>query len=325
MKILSMSHAIRETLFEEMQSDEKVIILGEDIGVRGGVMGISAGLLNEFGAERVMDTPISESSFVGMAIGAAIRGYRPVVELMFIDFIGVAMDQIMNQAAKIRYMTGGQVKVPMVIRMPMGTGNRNAGQHSQCLEAMMTHIPGLKVICPSNPADTKGLLKTAIRDDDPVVFIEHRSLYAKKGEVPDEQQPIPFGVASVKREGRDVTIISWSQQLIFALEAAEELEKAGISTEVIDLRSLVPLDWDTIKASILKTHNVVVVQEGVRRSGFAGEISVQITEELFDELDSPVIRVAALNIVPPYSPPLEDAFFPHPKDIVDAVRKQLNR
>ena len=325
MKELSMSHAIRETLREEMQRDENVIVIGEDLGKMGSPFGVTLGLLDEFGLDRVVETPISESGFVGMGVGAAMRGLRPVVELMYIDFIGVCMDQVMNQAAKMRYMTGGQVTVPMVIRAPMGSGRRNAGQHSQCLETLFTHIPGLKVVCPSNPADAKGLLKTAIRDDDPVIFIEHKLLYAKKGEVPDEQQPIPFGKAVVKREGSDVTIIAWSQQLLYALQAAEELEKAGISAEVIDLRSLVPLDWDTIKESISKTHNVVVVQEGVRRSGYAGEISAQITEELFDELDSPVMRVAALNVVPPFSPPLEDAFFPHPKDIVGAVRKQLNR
>ena len=325
MKELSMSHAIRETMHEEMLRDDNVVLIGEDVGKKGGSFGLSKGLIDEFGSERVIDTPISEAGFIGMGAGAAMRGLRPIVELMFMDFIGVCMDQVMNQTAKWRYMTGGQVKVPMVIRTTAATGRRAAGQHAQSLETLFTHIPGLKVVCPSTPADAQGLLKTAIRDDDPVIFIEHLALYAKKGEVPNVQPPIPFGKAAIKREGSDVTIISWSRQLIFAVEAAEELKKEGINAEVIDLRSLVPLDWDTIKESVLKTHNVVIVQEGVRRSGYAGEVSAQVEEELFDELDSPVVRVAARNIVPPYSPLLEDAFFPHPEDIIKAVKKQLNR
>jgi pyruvate/2-oxoglutarate/acetoin dehydrogenase E1 component len=325
MSQLSMSHALRAALHEEMSRDENVIVVGEDLGKMGSPFGITLGLLDEFGSDRVIETPICESGFVGMAVGAAMRGLRPVVELMYIDFIGVCMDQVMNQAAKIRYMTGGQVKVPMVIRAPMGSGRRNAGQHSQCLETLFTHIPGLKVVCPSTPGEAKGLLKTAIRDDDPVVFIEHKLLYSIKGEVPEEEELIPFGKATIKRGGNDVTIIAWSQQVLFALQAAKELEKDGINAEVLDLRSLVPLDWGAIRESVSKTHNVVIVQEGCKRSGYAGEISAQIVEELFDELDSPVTRVAALNVVPPFSPPLEDAFFPHANDIVIAVKKMLNR
>jgi pyruvate/2-oxoglutarate/acetoin dehydrogenase E1 component len=325
MSQLSMSHALRAALHEEMLRDENVIVVGEDLGKMGSPFGITLGLLDEFGPDRVVETPISESGFVGMAVGAAIRGLRPVVELMYIDFIGVCMDQVMNQAAKIRYMTGGQVKVPMVIRAPMGSGRRNAGQHSQCLETLFTHIPGLKVVCPSTSGEAKGLLKTAIRDDDPVVFIEHKLLYSIKGEVPKEEELIPLGKATIKRPGNDVTIIAWSQQVLFALEAAKELEKNGINAEVLDLRSLVPLDWEAIRESVTKTHNVVIAQEGCKRSGYASEISAQIVEELFDELDSPVVRVAALNVVPPFSPPLEDAFFPHANDIVIAVKKMLNR
>lgn len=324
MKQMSVSHAIREGLHEEMSRDKNVIVMGEDMGKMGNPFGITLGFLDEFGPDRVIETPISESGFTGMAVGAAMRGVRPVVELMYVDFISVAMDPVMNQAAKMRYMTGGQVTIPMVLRAPMGSGRRNAGQHSQCLETLFTHIPGLKVICPSTAADAKGLIKAAIRDDDPVIFLEHKLLYATKGEIPEEEYVIPIGKADVKREGKDVTIITWSRQVFFALDAAKELEKEGIDAEVLDLRTLVPLDWEAIKKSVSKTHNVVVVQEGVKRSGFAGEISAQIMEELFDELDSPVERVAALNIVPPFSPTLEDAFFPHVDDIVKAVKKVVN-
>lgn len=325
MKKISISAAIREGMHEEMLRDEDVIMIGEDIGKMGSPFAITLGFLDEFGPNRVIETPISESSFTGMAVGAAMRGIRPVVELMYVDFIGVAMDPVMNQAAKMRYMTGGQVNVPMVLRAPMGSGRRNAGQHSQCLETLFTHIPGLKVVCPSTAKDAKGLIKAAIRDDDPVVFLEHKLLYAKKEDIPEEEYIIPLGKADIKREGKDVTIITWSRQVYFALEAAEELAKEGINVEVLDLRTLVPLDWEAIKESVCKTHNVVVVHEGVKRSGFGGELSAQITEELFDELDSPVARVAALNVVPPFAPTLEDAFFPHPEDIVKAVKKVLNK
>ncbi|NLJ58015.1 MAG: alpha-ketoacid dehydrogenase subunit beta [Tissierellia bacterium] len=325
MKRMSVSAAIREGMREEMARDENVIMIGEDLGAMGSPFAITLGFLEEFGPNRVIETPISENSFTGMAVGAAMRGVRPVVELMYVDFIGVAMDQVMNQAAKMRYMTGGQVKVPMVVRAPMGSGRRNAGQHSQCLETLFTHIPGLKVVCPSTAEDAKGLIKSAIRDDDPVIFLEHKLLYAKREEVPEEEYVIPLGKADIKREGKDVTIITWSRQVYFALEAAEELAKEGIDAEVLDLRTLVPLDWEAIKESVTKTHNVVIVHEGVKRSGYGGELSAQITEELFDELDSPVTRVAALNVVPPFAPTLEDAFFPHPEDIVTAVKKVLNK
>jgi pyruvate dehydrogenase E1 component beta subunit len=325
MRKLSVSHAIREGMHEEMLRDKSVIMLGEDVGKMGNVFGITLGFLEEFGENRVIDTPISEAGFVGMSVGAAMCGIRPVAELMYIDFIGVCMDPVMNQAAKMRYMTGGQINVPMVLRMPMGSGRRNAGQHSQCLESLFTSIPGLKVVCPSTAADAKGLIKAAIRDDDPVMFIEHKLLYAKKGEVPEEEYVIPLGKADVKREGKDVTIITWSREVFFALDAAEELAKEGIDVEVLDLRSLVPLDWEAIKESVSKTHNVVIVHEGVKRSGFGGELSAQIVEELFDELDSPVERVAALNVVPPFAPTLEDEFFPQAEDIVKAVKKVLNK
>ena len=325
MSTLSMSHALRAGILEEMRRDERVILMGEDLGRMGNPFGVTLGALDEFGSSRVIETPISESGFTGMAVGAAMRGLRPVVELMYVDFIGVCMDPVMHQAAKMRYMTGGQISVPMVIRAPMGSGRRNAGQHSQCLETLFTHIPGLKVVAPSNPADAKALLKAAIRDDDPVIFLEHKLLYAIKGEVPDEEEVIPLGKAKIIRTGTDVTILSWSRQVNFALQAAEQLIKEGISAEVIDLRSLVPLDWETIAGSVRKTHNVIIVQEGVKRSGYAGEIAAQIQEELFDELDSPVGRVAAKNVVPPFSPPLEDAFFPHEIDIIEYAHRQLCR
>ncbi|NCC14887.1 MAG: alpha-ketoacid dehydrogenase subunit beta [Clostridia bacterium] len=324
-KVLSISKAIGEALHEEMARDENVIILGEDMGKMGNVFGITVGFQKEFGEHRVYDTPISESGFCGMSVGAAMRGIRPVAELMYDDFIMVAADPILNQAAKMRYMTGGQTTVPMVLRLPMGAGRRNAGQHSQCLENIFCHTPGLKVVAPSTAADAKGLLKSAVRDDDPVMFLEHKLLYAKKEELPEGEYTIPLGVADIKREGTDLTVITWSRQVYFALEAAEELAKEGINVEVLDLRTLVPLDWDAIVKSVSKTHNVIVLSEEVKRGSYAGEISAQIAEELFDELDAPVERVCGLNIVSPFSPTLEDENFPHPADIVKAVKKVLNK
>ena len=325
MSTLSISKAIREGLHEEMVRDENVVILGEDMAVMGNVFAITQGFLDEFGPNRVIDTPISESGFTGMAVGMAMRGLRPVVEWMYDDFITVCLDPVMNQAAKMRYMTGGQVKVPIVFRAPIGAGRRNAGQHSQCLEALFTHIPGLKVVCPSTGADAKGLLKSAIRSDDPVVFLEHKLLYAKKEEIPEEEYLTPIGKAKVKREGKDLTIITWSREVNFSMEAAEKLAAEGIDVEVLDLRTLVPIDWEAIKASVSKTHNVIVVSEEVKRGSYAGEISAQIAEELFDELDAPVERVCGLNIVSPFSPVLEDQNFPHPDDIVKAVKRVLNK
>ncbi|HSK68507.1 MAG TPA: alpha-ketoacid dehydrogenase subunit beta [Candidatus Limnocylindria bacterium] len=324
---ISVSAAIREGMLEEMRRDPNVLVLGEDIGVMGGTFALTRGFMEEFGPDRVRDTPISESGFMGMAVGMAMRGMRPIVELMYNDFITVSLDPLMNQAAKMLYMTGGQISVPMVLRAPMGAGRRNAGQHSQCLEALFMHIPGLKLVCPSTAYDAKGLIKSAIRDGDPVVVLEHKLLYAKKFDMPpeDEEYTIPLGSADVKREGKDITILTWSRQVHFALEAAETLAKEnGISCEVVDLRTLVPLDWDTVNASVRKTHNVLTVEEGVLRAGVGAEISSQIHETLFDELDSPVGRVAGLNVVSPFSPPLEDANFPRPATIVAAVRRQLN-
>lgn len=324
-KKVSISKAISEALYEEMVRDENVIVLGEDMGTMGSVFGITKGFIEEFGSNRVIDTPISESGFTGMAVGAAMRGICPVVEWMYDDFITCCLDPVMNQAAKLRYMTGGQITIPIVFRAPMGAGRRNAGQHSQCLESLFMSIPGLKVVCPSTAADAKGLLKSAIRDNDPVVFLEHKLLYAKKEDIPEEEYLIPLGKADIKREGKDVTIITWSRQVYFSLNAAKELEKEGIDVEVLDLRTLVPLDWEAIKESVSKTHYVIVVEEGVKRGGVGAELSAQITEDLFDELDAPVARVAGLNVVSPFSPPLEDAGFPHAEDIVKAVKKVLNK
>ena len=324
-KTISMSKAIGEALREEMRRDEKVFLIGEDIAVWGNAFGITQGCLEEFGEKRVIDTPIAEGGFTGMAVGAAMRGARPVVELMYNDFFTVAADPIINQAAKMRYMTGGQISVPMVIRMPMGAGRRNAGQHSQCFENMFCHTPGLKVVAPSTAEEAKGLLKSAIRDDDPVIFLENKLLYAKKEEIPEEEYLIPLGEAAIKREGKDVTVITWSRQVHVAKEAAKALENEGIDVEVLDLRTLVPLDWDAIVKSVSKTNRVVIVSEEVRRGSFAGELSAQIAEELFDELDAPVERVCALNVISPFSPVLEDASFPQLHDVMGAIRKTLNK
>ena len=324
-KKITVSKAIGEALHEEMVRDDKVFIMGEDMAVMGNVFAITRGFLEEFGPNRVIDTPISEEGFCGMAVGAAMRGMRPVVELMYDDFATVAADPLLNQAAKMRYMSGGQATVPMVLRAPMGAGRRNAGQHSQSLENFFCHFPGLKVIAPCSAKDAKGMLKTAIRDDDPVIVLEHKLLYAKKEEIPEEEYLIPLGQADVKREGRDLTIITWSREVNFSLDAAQTLAAEGIDVEVLDLRSLVPLDWDAIVKSVSKTHNVVIVSEEVKRGSYAGEISAQIAEELFDELDAPVERVCGLNIVPPFSPTLEDENFPHPETIVKAVKRVLNK
>ena len=323
-KKITVSKAIGEALHEEMVRDDKVFIMGEDMAVMGNVFAITRGFLEEFGPNRVIDTPISEEGFCGMAVGAAMRGMRPVVELMYDDFATVAADPLLNQAAKMRYMSGGQATVPMVLR-PMGAGRRNAGQHSQSLENFFCHFPGLKVIAPCTAKDAKGMLKSAIRDDDPVIVLEHKLLYAKKEEIPEEEYLIPLGQADVKREGKDLTIITWSREVNFSLEAAQTLAAEGIDVEVLDLRSLVPLDWDAIVKSVSKTHNVIIVSEEVKRGSYAGELSAQIAEELFDELDAPVERVCGLNIVPPFSPTLEDENFPHPDTIVKAVKRVLNK
>lgn len=312
--------ALNEALAQEMERDPSVFILGEDVGRFGGCFGVTQGLFDRFGEERVMDTPITESVIVGAAAGAAASGLRPVAELMFVDFIGVALDQLFNQAVKMRYMFGGKAKVPMVLRMPQGAGIGAAAQHSQSLEAWFMHIPGLKVAIPSSPADAKGMLVSAIRDDNPVVFLEHKLLYGVEGEVPEESYTVEFGKADIKREGKDVTVVATSKMVYSALEAAETLAGDGISVEVVDPRSLLPLDTETILNSVRKTHALVIAHEAVGFAGPGAEIAAQVAEKAFDYLDAPITRVAAPFCPVPFSPPLEQAFIPGADQIVKAVR-----
>jgi pyruvate dehydrogenase E1 component beta subunit len=312
--------ALNEALAQEMERDPNVFILGEDVGRFGGCFGVTQGLFDRFGEERVMDTPITESVIVGAAAGAAASGLRPVAELMFVDFIGVALDQLFNQAVKMRYMFGGKAKVPMVLRMPQGAGIGAAAQHSQSLEAWFMHIPGLKVAIPSSPADAKGMLISAIRDDNPVVFLEHKLLYGVEGDVPEESYTVEFGKADIKREGTDVTVVATSKMVYSALEAAETLAKDGISIEVVDPRSLLPLDTETILNSVRKTHALVIAHEAVGFAGPGAEIAAQVAEKAFDYLDAPITRVAAPFCPVPFSPPLEQAFIPGADEIVKAVR-----
>jgi len=317
--------SLRMTLREEMERDPSLMLIGEDIGRYGGIFGVTKGLLEEFGPQRVRSTPISESAIIGSALGAAMTGIRTVAEIMYVDFATCAMDQIVNQVAKIRYMSGGKVKVPLVIRTQGGGGRGNAAQHSQSLEALFFHIPGLKIVMPSTPYDARGLLKTAIRDDNPVMFIEHKLLYATKGFVSEDEYLIPFGQADIKRKGKDVTVIAISYMVTKALKAADQLTGDGIELEVIDLRTLVPLDLETLLQSVRKTNRVVIVHEGCRRGGIGADIACTIVEETFDFLDAPIQRVGALNVPIPYSEPLEKAVIPDEEDIIEAVKKVLYR
>ncbi|MEE8324308.1 MAG: alpha-ketoacid dehydrogenase subunit beta [Candidatus Humimicrobiaceae bacterium] len=320
MREIEYREAIREAVIEEMDKDKSVFLIGEDIGVYGGAFRAYKGLLEKYGPERVVNTPISEIGIIGAGVGAALTGQRPITELMFIDFSTLAMDQIVNQAAKIKYMTGDSLNVPMVIRTQGGAGRGVAAQHSQSLEAWFYHVPGLKVVMPATAYDVKGLLKTAIRDDDPVVFLEHKMIYLIKGEVPEEEYTIPFGEADIKREGDDITVVAYSNMLFKSLEAARELEKDGISCEVVDPRTLVPLDIETIVESVKKTGRLVVVTEACKRGSVASDISAKVTEKAFDWLDAPVKIVAGLNTPIPYNSTLEQASIPHTKDIVAAVK-----
>ncbi|MEJ5347653.1 MAG: alpha-ketoacid dehydrogenase subunit beta [Desulfosoma sp.] len=312
--------AINEALRQEMERDPDVFIMGEDVGPFGGCFGVTKGLYEQFGDKRVKDTPITESAIIGAATGAAAAGLRPVCEIMFVDFIGVALDQLFNQAAKMRYMFGGKAKIPMVLRSPQGAGIGAAAQHSQSLEAWFAHVPGLKVAMPATPYDAKGLLVTAIRDDNPVVFLEHKLLYGLEAEVPDELYTVPFGKAEVRRTGEDVTIVATAKMVHTALEAADVLANDGISAEVIDPRTLVPFDTETVVESVKKTHALVVVHEAVKHGGFGAEIAAQVAELAFDYLDGPIVRVAAPFTPVPFSPPLEQAFLPKVDDIVKAVK-----
>jgi len=321
MREIMYREAISEALHEEMARDRNVFVLGEDVGKFGGVFQSTAKLWETFGPSRVMDTPISEQAIVGAALGAALAGLRPVAEIMFVDFTSIAMDQIANQCAKFHFMTGGQAVVPVVIKTQGGVGIGDAAQHSQSLEAWHTHIPGLKVVMPSTPYDAKGLLKSSIREDNPVVFIEHKLLYQTKGAVPDEEYAIPLGKADIKREGRDVTIVTWSKMVLDSLKAAGKLEEEGISAEVIDLRTLVPLDLETVLSSLEKTSRVVIVHEACKTGGFGGEIAAQIIESGFDFLDAPIKRIAALDTPIPYAAPLYRAVIPDPEKIVRGVKE----
>jgi pyruvate/2-oxoglutarate/acetoin dehydrogenase E1 component len=318
---ITYSEALREALVEEMEHDPGVLLLGEDIGIYGGVFKVTDGLLDRFGPERVIETPISEAGFMGVAVGLALCGKKPMAEIMFMDFAWVAADQIWNQAAKMRQMSGGQVSVPLVIRTQQGGGRGNAAQHSQNLEAQFTHIPGIKVALPATPYDAKGLLKSALRDPDPVIVIEHKLLYATKGPVPEQEYLVPLGSADVKREGNDVTVVTFSRMVLLALEAAEALASEGIDVEVIDLRTTVPLDMDCVVQSVTKTHRVVVVHEAHKTGGVGAEIVTRIMEEAFDQLDAPIERVAALDVPVPYSRPLEQTVLPGVGDIIDGVRR----
>lgn len=319
MRKITYADALQESLMEEMTAHPEVFIMGEDIGVYGGAFGVTKGLLNKFGSERVRDTPISELGMTGVAVGAALTGMRPVVDIQFSDFITLAADQIVNQAAKIRYMYGGKAKVPLVIRTPGGSGTGAAAQHSQSLEAWMTHIPGLKVVQPATAYDAKGLLKTAIQDDNPVLFYEHKLLYKTRSHVPTSPYQIPLGKADVKRSGHDVTIVATGKMVHTSLQAAQELAKMGVEAEVIDPRTLVPLDEQAIIKSVQKTQHLVVVYEAVKRGGYGAEIVSMIAEKAFHSLAAPIKRLGGQPVPIPNNQQLEAAAIPQEKDIVQAV------
>ncbi len=321
MRELRYYEAVGEALAEEMRRDERVFQMGEDIGLFGGTFRTTEGHMAEFGSRRVRDTPIAEAGIVGLAIGAAFAGLRPVPELMTMNFAIVAMDQIVNHAAKMHYMFGGQIHLPITIRAPGGGGTQKGAQHSHSIESWFVNTPGIRVVIPSTPYDVKGLLKTSIRSDDVVLFIEHEMLYAKKGPVPEEEYLIPFGVADIKRAGRDVTIIAWSKMVYEALRAAEILAEEGIEAEVLDPRTLDPMDWEAVLSSVARTRRCVVAEEGWRKVGVGAEIAAHVQEHLFFELDAPVQRVAAADVPTPYSKQLEQAALPHAEDIVRAVLK----
>jgi pyruvate/2-oxoglutarate/acetoin dehydrogenase E1 component len=321
MREISYAEAIREAMVEEMRRDPSVFLMGEDVGTFGGVWGVSAGMLEEFGEERVRDTPISEIAIIGAGLGAAMIGMRPIVEIMFGDFLMCAGDQIVNQVAKARFMSGGKANVPLTIRVTSGAPGSAAAQHSQSPESWFMNVPGLKIVVPSSPADAKGLLKSAIRGEDPVLFFEHKMLYANQGPVPeDADYAVPFGQAAVLREGGDVTLVGIGIMVQKALEAAELLAQTGISAEVIDPRTLVPLDKETLKRSAAKTGRVVIAHEAHRRSGPGAEIAAMLAEEAIEYLDGPIVRVAARNVPLPYNPVLEEYVLPDVQDLVRAAQ-----
>ena len=323
MAVITMREAISQALWEEMERDEKVFIQGEEVGVWGGTYAVTKGFLDHFGAERVRDTPIAESAIVGAAIGAAMAGMRPVAELMTINFAFAAMDHIVNEAAKLHYMFGGQFRLPLVIRTPGGGGRQLAATHSQTPDVIFAHFPGLKVVAPGTPADAKGLLKEAIRIDDPVLFIENATVYQQKGEVPDGDYTVPIGKSKVQREGHHVTLVAYSKMVYYAMQAAELLAKEGIEVEIVDLRSLRPLDMDPVIASFKKTNRAVIAEEGWRSYGVGAEVSARIYEEAFDFVDAPILRVAQKEVPLPYNARLEQLALPQVEDIVKAVREVM--
>jgi len=318
---LFLVQAITEALRQEMERDPDIFVAGEDVAHHGGSFGVTRGIMAQFGEQRCVDTPIAESGIIGLAVGAAACGLRPVVEIMFMDFIGTCMDQIMNQMAKMKYMFGGKARLPIVVRTTCGGGIRVAAQHSQSLEALLCHIPGLKVVMPTTPADAKGLLIAAIRDDNPVFFLENKRLYGRRADVPEEPYETPLGVAEVRRPGSDVTVVATGAMVYEALAAADTLAERGIDAEVIDPRTLQPLDMDTITGSVRKTHRLVVAHEAVRFGGLGAEIAAQVAEQAFDYMDAPPKRVAAPFTPVPFSPPLEDAWLPQAADIVAAAEE----
>jgi pyruvate/2-oxoglutarate/acetoin dehydrogenase E1 component len=324
-RVLTYAEALNEALRDEMRRDSRVFVMGEDVAVwgGGGVFGVTRGLVEEFGPQRVRDTPISEEAIAALAVGAAMAGARPVVEFMYVDFMTLAMEPVVNQAAKIRYMFGGKARVPAVFRAQEGAGRGNAAQHSQSLEAWFCHIPGLKVVTPSTPADAKGLLIASIRDDNPVVFLEHKMLYNTKGPVPAGDHTVPLGVAERKRDGRHVTVVGIHTMVLKALQAADRLAADGIELEVIDPRTLVPLDLDTIVASVRKTGRLIVAHEAYERCGVGAEIVTQVVAAAFDALDAPPVRLCGANVPVPYSAALEGAALPQVDDIVAAARQLM--
>ena len=325
MAVMTYREALNLALREEMRRDPRVYVMGEEVGLYDGAYKVTQGLLKEFGEKRIIDTPICESGFTGVGIGSAMVGLRPIIEMMTFNFALVALDQIVNHAAKYRYMSGGQIRCPLVMRGPSGAAAQVAAQHSQALESWFAHVPGLVVVMPSTPKDAKGLLKSAIRDDNPVIFMENEVLYNLKGEVPEEEFTIPLGLGDVKRPGKDVTIVAWSRSTQFALQAAELLAKDGIEAEVVDPRTLRPLDEDIIFDSVRKTNRCVVVEEGWRYAGFGAEIVDRVQRGCFDDLDAPVLRVTAADVPMPYSKMLEKAFLPQPERVVEAVHQVLYR
>lgn len=324
-RVLTYAQALNEALAEEIARDPSVILLGEDIGEHGGIYTVTRGLLERFGRQRIVDTPISEAGFLGAALGLALTGYRPIAELMFVDFLFVGSDQLFNHIAKARYTSGGQRTVPMVVRTQQGSGGGKAAQHSQSLEAIFCHLPGWLVVAPYSPAAAKGLLKAAIRNDNPVAFLEHKALYFTKGVVPEGETLVPIGRATVAREGNDVTIIAYSKAVDLALAAATTLADEGIQAEVVDLRTLKPLDLETIVASVKKTNRAVIVHEAQRFCGFGAELAATIQEEVFYDLDGPVHRVAALDTPIPYNRNLEHAVLPQVEDVLTHVRAIVGR